>query len=269
MTAWSSNAVYTGLTGLSAFLNGLATKLAWADRANGFCPKAPVCVRHYNHLLDEVKDEITAGPGAQVPATRTITAGNGLTGGGNLTADRSLAVLANGASIGVAAGGVSVGVIDDTMHGSRGAASLHAVATTSVAGFASAADITNLEALYAEYLAKQYSCITITDTGTQNNYSPTGWDAADIVICNNASALTLTGLAAPTAAGKWIKYFVAITTNSVGVTDEDAGSTAANRIRCMSGHRTTAAQYSAFTASYARAASSPRWRAVGELSLTT
>lgn len=43
-----------------------------------------------------------------VPDTRTIAAGNGLTGGGTLAADRTLTVQAADASINVAAGGVSV-----------------------------------------------------------------------------------------------------------------------------------------------------------------
>lgn len=43
-----------------------------------------------------------------VPTTRTITAGNGLTGGGNLTADRTLTVKAADASINVSASGIKV-----------------------------------------------------------------------------------------------------------------------------------------------------------------
>lgn len=47
-------------------------------------------------------------PAAAVPTSRTITAGNGLTGGGDLSTNRSLAVQAADSSITVAPGGVAV-----------------------------------------------------------------------------------------------------------------------------------------------------------------
>jgi hypothetical protein len=43
-----------------------------------------------------------------VPTSRTITAGNGLTGGGDLSADRTLSVQAADSSVNIAAGGISV-----------------------------------------------------------------------------------------------------------------------------------------------------------------
>ena len=70
---------------------------------------------------------------------------------------------------------------------------------------------------------------TTTATGTQNNYD---LDAAYTYLrCNNASALTLTGFtvtgAAPTGGDRVIVHNVGSST--VKVTDEDSGSTAANR----------------------------------------
>jgi hypothetical protein len=56
----------------------------------------------------------TTAHGGIVPSARTITAGNGLTGGGDLSANRALAVAALNTTITVAAGGVSVGTITDT-----------------------------------------------------------------------------------------------------------------------------------------------------------
>jgi hypothetical protein len=84
---------------------------------------------------------------ALVPNTRTISAGNGLTGGGDLSANRSFAVSPHAdGSISVSGSGVQVGILaTDAQHGTRGGGSIHAAATTSVAGFMSAADKTKLD----------------------------------------------------------------------------------------------------------------------------
>lgn len=96
-------------------------------------------VNGFMSASDKVKlDSLSTGT---VPTSRILTAGAGLTGGGDLSADRTFDVVANAdGSIVVSANDVRVGVISDTQHGSRGGGSLHAVATTSVAGFMSAAD---------------------------------------------------------------------------------------------------------------------------------
>ena len=81
-----------------------------------------------------------------VPLARTITAGNGLTGGGDLSANRSLAVTAANGSISVGAGGVTVGILaNDTMHGDRGGGALHAQVTSLVDGFMIASDKSKLD----------------------------------------------------------------------------------------------------------------------------
>lgn len=81
-----------------------------------------------------------------VPNARQIIAGAGLTGGGDLSADRTIDVAANvDGSIVVAANDIRVGVINDTQHGGRGGGTLHALVTTSVPGFMSAADKTKLD----------------------------------------------------------------------------------------------------------------------------
>jgi hypothetical protein len=76
----------------------------------------------------------------------TITAGAGLTGGGSLAANRTLAVGANAdGSITVNADDIQVGILaTDAQHGARGGGTQHAVATGASAGFMSAADKTSL-----------------------------------------------------------------------------------------------------------------------------
>lgn len=83
---------------------------------------------------------------------RTITAGAGLTGGGDLSANRTLDVGANAdGSIVVNANDIQVGILaTDAQHGVRGGGTQHAEATTSVAGFMSAADKTKLDGLVSE-----------------------------------------------------------------------------------------------------------------------
>lgn len=76
------------------------------------------------------------------PTSRTLTAGAGLTGGGDLSADRTFNVAAHAdGSIVVNANDVQVGVLaSDAQHGARGGGTQHSAATTSVAGFMSAED---------------------------------------------------------------------------------------------------------------------------------
>lgn len=82
-----------------------------------------------------------------VATTRTITAGAGLTGGGDLSANRTIDAVAHAdGSIVVNANDIQVGVLaTDAQHGNRGRGSLHTVATAAEAGFMSAADKTKLD----------------------------------------------------------------------------------------------------------------------------
>lgn len=81
-----------------------------------------------------------------VPLARLLTAGAGLTGGGDLSADRTFDVGANAdGSILVNANDIQVGVLaTDVQHGVRGGGTQHALATALAAGFMSAADFTKL-----------------------------------------------------------------------------------------------------------------------------
>lgn len=85
-----------------------------------------------------------------VPPARSITAGAGLTGGGDLSADRTIDVAANAdGSIVVNANDIQVGVLaTDAQHGNRGGGSLHTVAVASgAAGFLSGTDKAKLDGL--------------------------------------------------------------------------------------------------------------------------
>jgi hypothetical protein len=72
-----------------------------------------------------------------VHPARTLTAGAGLTGGGDLSANRTFDVVANAdGSIVVNANDVQVGVLaTDAQHGVRGGGTQHAAATTVLQGF--------------------------------------------------------------------------------------------------------------------------------------
>lgn len=134
---------------------------AWVLFADGTATAAPV-------------DSVNGQTGAVVlnfsdvgapPDTRNLIAGAGLTGGGDLTADRTFNVVANAdGSIVVNANDIQVGTVSDAQHGNRGGGTLHAVATPSVAGFMSAADKTKLDALfdYSDYIENEG---TVTETG--------------------------------------------------------------------------------------------------------
>lgn len=81
-------------------------------------------------MVRAIEDAITTFVGAFVPSSRTLTAGPGLTGGGDLSADRTFAV----------------GVISDLQHGSRSGGTTHSVAVASGdAGFLSGTDKAKLD----------------------------------------------------------------------------------------------------------------------------
>lgn len=96
-------------------------------------------------VIDALGNTLVASS-VSVPNTRQVIAGSGLTGGGDLTSDRTFNVIANAdGSIVANADDVQVGIINDTQHGSRGGGTLHPAATTGTAGFLSTADKTRLD----------------------------------------------------------------------------------------------------------------------------
>lgn len=80
----------------------------------------------------------------------------------------------------------------------------------------------------------RWSELTITLTGTQNNVSITsGGVEADVLRCNNASLLTITGIAAPASPAKPAKRLIvmAVGAGQVDINDSSAAlGTAANRV---------------------------------------
>lgn len=103
-----------------------------------------------------------------VPESRLVNAGDGLVGGGDLTADRTFNVVAADGSINVGPNAISVGVISDAQHGSRGGGALHALATTMAPGFMSAADKTALDNL--GFFGQEFQYITsIPISSTSSN----------------------------------------------------------------------------------------------------
>lgn len=84
-----------------------------------------------------------------VPVTRQVIAGDGLQGGGPLSADVTLDVGANpDGSIVVGLNDVGVGVLaTDAQHGVRGGGTQHALVTPAVAGFMSALDKAKLNTI--------------------------------------------------------------------------------------------------------------------------
>lgn len=85
-----------------------------------------------------------------------------------------------------------------------------------------------LQAIYAA-LDARWSEATTTSTGTQNNFSIS---EADVLRCNNASLLTLNGIVAPASPAKPGKRLIIVSVGAgqVDLANENASSTAANRI---------------------------------------
>ena len=133
------------------------------------------------HIADTANPHATtASQVGAPPTTRNLTAGAGLTGGGDLSADRTFAVGANAdGSITVNADDIQVGVLaTDVQHGARGGGTQHAVATTAVAGFLAAVDKTKLDTLAANFGANYQATsaiarTTLTGAGS-TSYPPAG-----------------------------------------------------------------------------------------------
>src|SRR6185369_1870741 len=106
-------------------------------------------VAGFMSALDKAQLDALVAGGPYVPVTRTLTAGAGMTGGGELSADRTFNIVAADGTIIVGADDIRVGVIADANHGNLSGGALHAIATNLVAGFMSAADKAALDSLVA------------------------------------------------------------------------------------------------------------------------
>lgn len=84
-----------------------------------------------------------------VPNGRTIATGDGLSGGGDLSANRTINIALDGGSLSKSGTGLKVSAIDDTMHGVRGGGDRHALATTAAHGFMSSTHKRQVDGLSA------------------------------------------------------------------------------------------------------------------------
>lgn len=133
---------------------------------------------------------------ANVDDSRALNAGAGLTGGGDLTADRTFNVAATDGSIAVSADGIAVGVLQsDAQHGDLGGGDLHALATTGVAGFMAGGDKAALDLIRGNLLDAEValgnSNTTLTVGGGRRYRLPTSTLTAD-----HTATLSVTGAAA-------------------------------------------------------------------------
>lgn len=143
--------------------NGVTIENHHARHQTGGADAIPTVTTSIDGLMSASdKTKLDGIPASAVPTSRTIIAGAGLTGGGDLSTDRTLDVVANAdGSIIVNANDIQVGILaTDVQHGNRGGGGLHSVATTSVAGFISASDKTKLDTLLNEILVTQGAGLT-------------------------------------------------------------------------------------------------------------
>jgi hypothetical protein len=182
----------------------LATDAQHGDLGNGSLHTvATTSVNGFMSGADKTK--LDGLPTSAVPTSRNLTAGAGLTGGGDLSADRTFDVVANAdASIVVNANDIQVGVLaSDAQHGARGGGTQHAAATTSVNGFMSATDKTKLDGIdtgaEVNDTPNQEAVTTQNITGTDTALT----DTLDNTPISNASVvLFLNGVKQDQGAGK-------------------------------------------------------------------
>ncbi len=125
-------------------------------------------------------------PSTAPPTSLTLTAGAGLTGGGDLTANRTFNVGANAdGSITVNADDIQVGVLaSDAQHGTRGGGSIHAAATQSVNGFMSSTDKVKLDNIAGDVFN------VTTQTTTNTPFDITAYTPPDLHACTLAFRVT-------------------------------------------------------------------------------
>lgn len=128
----------------------LANDAQHGTRGGGIIHAAVVASGASGFMIGADKAKLDGLPTSVVPTTRALVAGAGLTGGGDLSADRTFDVIANvDGSIIVNANDIQVGVLaNDTQHGVRGGGSTHAaVIASGTSGFITGADKAKLDGI--------------------------------------------------------------------------------------------------------------------------
>jgi hypothetical protein len=130
------------------YLQRNGNAVAFAGIAAADLPAATDSVQGALSPADKTK--LDALPATSVGTTRSVIAGTGLTGGGDLSADRTFNVAGHAdGSIVANANDIQVGVLaTDAQHGARGGGTQHAdVVAAGAAGFMTGADKTKLDGL--------------------------------------------------------------------------------------------------------------------------
>lgn len=157
----------------------------------------------------------TAAP----PGTRTLTAGAGLTGGGDLSADRTFNVVANAdGSLVVNADDVQVGVLaTDGQHGTRGGGSIHAAVVASGAnGFMLGTDKAKLDGI-----ATSAAAVGSVTPGTVSLTAPAIGASSTAARSDHNHDLSLAIAPAWTASHTWASATVPI---QASITDSSAAT---------------------------------------------
>lgn len=124
-------------------------------------------VASFNGTTGKLIQDSGVAVSSLVQNTRQVVAGAGLVGGGTLSGDVTLDVQVLDGSIIVTGSGIQVGSLqNDTMHGVRGGGTQHSVATTSVAGFLSAADKLKLDGLSSPVFGTQHQYVVSDGSST-------------------------------------------------------------------------------------------------------
>lgn len=116
-------------------------------------------------------------------------------------------------------------------------------------------------ALYDQIDAR-WSELTTTSTGTQNNFSLVSSTEADVLRCNNATLLTLTGIVAPASPLKPGKRLIiySVGAGQVNLSHENVSSTAANRFNNIATSAPTSLAAGKGVAVYVYDDGTDRWR---------
>lgn len=140
-------------------------------------------------------------PSSAVPTSTTLTAGAGLTGGGDLSTNRTFDVGANAdGSITVNTDDIQVGILaTDAQHGNRGGGAIHAAATQSVNGFMISTDKAKLDNLAGD----SFNVTTTTTNATP--FDITAYTPADLHAVSLQVSITARK-SDGTAAGSFLLY---------------------------------------------------------------